>query len=269
MNLAAPAFRLWLLLLALLATLAGCGGGSSQAEPMQGTRDFKVISSNLNGSTYPLNIYLPPASAGARSSLPVVYALDGDTWFDVLVGIAEASHAGVIIVGIGNSALRARDYVPANSCTPGGGGQGVFFNFIRQELIPFVQAQIGGHPARRALLGHSHGGSFVFYALFAEAPGQHSFSAYLASDASLACMPDTVNGWDQAYAAAHDKLPVRLHVSSATGGNITANQAFVQTLQARHYLQLVLKAQAFSGTHTGIIPEAFADAIAFAFAAGP
>ena len=47
-------------------------------------------------------------------------------------------HAQVMIVAIGNEALRARDYVPANICTTGGGGQAAFLQFIGTELVPFV-----------------------------------------------------------------------------------------------------------------------------------
>ncbi|MBI5720312.1 MAG: hypothetical protein HZC37_21770 [Burkholderiales bacterium] len=79
--------------LALLAS-SGCGGGGSGAPaPMQGSTESHAIASRVNGRTYPLRVYLPPASAGARSTLPVIYALDGDWWFTQLVDIAEASSA--------------------------------------------------------------------------------------------------------------------------------------------------------------------------------
>jgi enterochelin esterase-like enzyme len=262
--------------LALLGlALAGCGGGgggspsSQPPTPMEGSLDTsKSIASTSNGNTYPLNIYLPPDSAGPRSGLPVVYLLDGDTWFDILVGIAESTHSRIIIVGIGNSKLRDTDYVPANGCTPGGGGEVAFFDFIRLELTPYIEATIGGDPTRRALLGHSHGGSFVLYALFAQAPTQHHFSAYLSSDASISCMTGTAYGWEQSYASAYSELPTKLHVSYATGGNIDANVRYVQTIETRDYAGLVMQSQAYSGTHTGIIPAAFAGAIAFALANG-
>lgn len=247
-------------------SLAGCGGGGSSPAPaMEGSTTQMSITSSINGTTYPLSVYLPPASAGSRATLPVVYALDGDWRFQNLVDIAEASRARIIVVAIGNQARRAHDYVPPNSCTPDGGGHGAYFDFLRQELIPLVERTIGGDPARRALLGHSHGGSFVFYALFAQAPGAHHFSAYLASDASIGCMSAVTNQWEQDYAAAHDDLPVRLHVSHATAGNV-ANGPFAQVIQGRGYPGLVLQTQAYQGTHTGIIPAAFADALGFAFA---
>lgn len=231
---------------------------------MQGSIEAHALTSRFNGNTYPLRIYLPPASAGPRATLPIVYALDGDWWFTQLVDIAEATKAGVIVVGIGNNANRATDYVPPNSCTPGGGGQAAYLAFIRSELIPYVEGTVGGNPARRALLGHSHGGSFVHYALFADAPGTHPFSAYLASDSSIGCMSATVDAWETAYSASFAALPLRLHVSHTpiNGCDI----AFAQRIRDRRYAQLVFSEQTYNGTHTGIIPAAFADALGFAFA---
>jgi enterochelin esterase-like enzyme len=254
--------RLGLLVAVWLAVIAaaGCGGGG-ESPGMEGSIEQTGIRSRINGFTYPLSIYLPPASAGSRANLPIVYALDGDWWFTQLVTIAESTRARVIVVAIGNNANRAIDYVPPNSCTVNGGGQAAYFDFIRSELIPFVESTIGGDPKRRALLGHSHGGSFVYYALFAEAAADHQFSAYLASDASIWCMPSTVDGWEAGYAAANADLPVRVHVSHA--GNENAN--FAQRIQDRRYPNLTLRAQAYSGGHTGMIPAAFTDALAFAF----
>jgi hypothetical protein len=154
-----------------------------------------------------------------RANLPTVYLLDGESRFQTLVDIVETMHAQVMIVAIGNEALRARDYVPANTCTQGGGGQAAFLQFIGTELVPFVERTFPSDPQRRILLGHSHGGSFVLYALFNEVPSSRLFASYLASDSSIDCMSGTVSGWESAYAAAHTALAVRLHLSySATQG---------------------------------------------------
>ncbi len=109
-----------------------------------------------------------------------------------------------IVIGIGNEAQRvARLRTRCNQCTLNGGGEGAFLDFIRFELIPFVEATFGGSAQKRVLLGHSHGGSFVLYALFAEANATRHFSAYLASDASIDCMRATVYAWESNYAAGH------------------------------------------------------------------
>lgn len=255
-------------LVAMLGLVAaGCGGGGSSApvaSPMAGSVQTKSIAAQSNGTTYPLYIYLPPGSVAFRANLPTVYLLDGESRFQTLVDIVEASHAQVMIVAIGNEAMRARDYVPANSCTPGGGGQAAFLQFIRTELVPFVEATFASDPRRRILLGHSHGGSFVLYALFNEAPASRLFIAYLASDSSIDCMNATVFAWESAYAAANSALPVRLHVSYSA--NVGGNVALVDQIRLRGYTGLTMVAQIYGGGHTGMIPAAFADALTFALA---
>ena len=262
-------------LLALLAlagaVLTGCGGGSSSdgdAPSIVGTRLTTSITSRANGSSYSLDIYLPPASAGPRSSLPVVYALDGDGWFETIIGAAQSTHTPAIVVGIGTSGQRGRDFVPSNNCTSNGGGHVAYLDFLRNELLPYVEANFGGNPQQRALFGHSHGGSFVLYAMFAQQPGQHAFKAYLASDASVSCMPDTASGWEQDYARTYRELPVRLHLSYATQGNYAPNLEYARVIKLRNYSGVAFVDTAYSGTHSGIVPQVLNDAVPYAFAAG-
>lgn len=254
-----------------LLALAGCGGGGSGngsdgtgAEP--GSLRSLNIASRSTATTYPLSIYVPPAGSARAQDLPVVYALDGETWFQTLVGLMQTAPVPAIVVAVHTAGQRTRDFVPVNTCTSGGGGEGRFLDFLRQELQPYVAANVGGNPARQVLFGHSHGGSFVLHALFAEPPGAHGFQAYLASDASIGCMASTVHGWEQAYAAAHATLPVRLHLSHASAGNHQANLDFAAALKRRTYGGLVLADQAYAGTHLGIVPQALADGIGFALA---
>ena len=258
-----PTRRASLLALAGCA-LSGCGGGGSDAESSEhGTILSRSIVATSNGTTYPLNIYLPPNIAAIRNSVPVVYLLDGQSRFSALVDVAERSPSDFVIVGIGNEALRNRDYVPFNSCTPGGGGEAAFLDFIRFQLAPSIETTFGGDPHRRILLGHSHGGSFVLYALFNEAPATRHFAAYLASDASIDCMPSTVYGWETDYHLVNVSLAVRLHVSYAAN---RANQAFSAQVQGRAYTGLAMASQSYGGGHLGMIPAAFTDAMAFALA---
>jgi uncharacterized protein len=254
--------------MAVLPVLAACGGGGGGADPPPGPAaggsiDSRTIASRSNGWTYRITIYLPPGDPASRASVPTIYLLDGESWFQDLVNIVVAAGARVIVVGIGSLATRGRDYVPPNTCTPLGGGHVAYFDFLRSELIPLIESSFGGDRTRRALLGHSHGGSFVYYALFAEASGAHTFHSYLASDTSIACMPATVDGWESAYAASNADLPVRLHVSHAGGAE---NAAFAQRIANRRYPRLSLKVLPLVGSHTGIIPVAFADALSFATA---
>ena len=102
-------------LFALLGVaLAGCGGGGSAdgESAMAGTVQTRSLPARSNGTTYPLNIYLPPGIAAIRAGVPVIYLLDGDSRFAAVVDIIERTRAPVVVVGIGNEALRNRDRRP-------------------------------------------------------------------------------------------------------------------------------------------------------------
>lgn len=261
-------------MLAATLVLAACGGGGSSS-PVDGgpstlsTREVRNITSRHTATAYPLTIYLPPASAGPRASLPVVYLLDGESWFSTLSAQADVNSDRMIIVGIGTAGQRNRDFVPSGSCTPNGGGNTAFLDFLQQELVPYIESTFGGDPARRVLFGHSHGGSLVLYALFAQAPGQHTFKAYLASDSSVSCFPVEAYGWERDYAARYRELPVRLHLSYATQGNAVANQEYAAALAQRKYERLSVVTQGYSGSHSGIVPQVLTEAVPFAVGSGP
>ena len=265
--------RTFLVSILLCVSIGGCGGGGGGAEPPiasespppgeQGVRLSLTIASASTGASYLTHIYVPPASAGDRTAMPVVYALDGQSWFAPLASLAETVRGGMIVVAL-DGIRRNQDYVPQNLCTANGGGNAAFFDFIRKELIPLVERQYGGAPKKRILFGHSHGGAFALYAMYAEVPGSHTFASYLASDASVSCLPDAARGWDAAYAAAHRALPVRLHLSYATLGNFTANQDYAGVIAARKYETFTFEPRAYTGTHGGIVPAVLADGTALA-----
>ena len=251
-----------------IALAAGCGGGGgSSGEPAPssaGTTQTLGINSRLTGTAYTVNVYLPPASAGPRKDLPVIYALDGESWFQTLIATLESARLAAIVVAVQTAGRRSHDFVPANNCTSNGGGHERYLAFIREELIPFIESSVGGDAAQRILFGHSHGGSFVLYAMWAEAPAQHRFKAYLASDASLSCMPVDAAQWEQAYAAAYASLPVRLQLSYATQGNYQPNLDYGQAIARRRHEGLTLMDRAYNGSHIGIVPQVLADGLPFA-----
>ena len=137
-----PTRRASLLALAGFA-LGGCGGGAMEdgESSLAGTLVTRSIVANSNGTNYPLNIYLPPGLAAIRNTVPVIYLLDGDSRIAAVVDIVERTQAKVIVVGIGNEAMRSRDYVPANVCTSGGGGHAAYLDFIRFQLAPAIDVR--------------------------------------------------------------------------------------------------------------------------------
>lgn len=260
-----------LLSLGALLALPGCGGGGSGTTQAQTPGEFQSLSitARATGTTYPLSVFIPPSGTTRRSDLPVIVALDGESWFQTLTEVVATAATPAIVVAVHTAGQRGRDYVPANACTAGGGGQDDYFRFVRDELLPYIAQTIGGASDKRVLFGHSHGGSFVLHALFAEPAAGHSFQAYLACDASVSCMPASAAQWEQAYADHNRALPVRLHLSYATMGNFQANADYAALLARRSYTGLRLLPQAYIGSHQGIVPQALADGLAFAMAAAP
>lgn len=255
-------------LITLLSTLTAGGlaapafaADAPAAKPLRGTLEMKSITSKRNGFTYPLFVYLPPGADADRATLPIVYMLDAESRFRTMVDIAEANSARVIVLGIGNEENRSHDYVPANGCTEDGGGEAAFLDFVLNELVPFVDASVGGDPKRRALQGHSHGGSFAIYAMLSEMPGTHHFTAYLAADPSIRCLGESFFKWETAYRARTQALPVRLHISYAN----KANERFIQLVESRHYAGLTFASKWYPGGHNGMVQQGFTDSLQFAF----
>lgn len=134
-------------------------------------------------------IYLPEdAKTNPDHKYPVIYLLDGETYFHAFTG--EVSHLSevngnaiipdMIVVGIINT-NRGRDLSPSHDSTSNiqsnGGGE-KFTLFIEKELIPFIESHYPTAPYRM-LVGHSLGGLFVVNILLKHS---HIFNSYISLD---------------------------------------------------------------------------------------
>ncbi len=160
-----------------------------------GVRDS--IFSNILNEPREIWVHVPESfHKNATKKYPVVYLLDGDAHFYSVAGmIHQLSTVNgnticpeMIVVGIPNTD-RTRDLTPSHVAHMFGdttfsrtsGGADKFTQFIREELIPFIDNH---YPTTsyRTLIGHSFGGLFAINALV-----NHSdlFNNYLAIDPSL------------------------------------------------------------------------------------
>lgn len=142
---------------------------------------------------YGYRIYVAePKTPAPANGYPVLYMLDGNGQFPVAVnGYRTESGPAPLIVAIGyptdvsyNTALRTRDYTPpAEGEEFAKGGQSEdFYQFIEQELKPWVNAKYAVDASRQTLAGHSFGGLFTLYVLFNH---PQSFQHYVAASPSL------------------------------------------------------------------------------------
>ena len=100
---------------------------------------------------------------------------------------------------------QAEEY-PEWPAPEGSGGAPEFLQFLRQELIPSIDAEFRTNPLDRALFGHSFGGLFAIHALL---NGEGTFQRFIAGSPSLWWDDDVTFRHEEAFAAAHAELPAR------------------------------------------------------------
>ena len=144
-------------------------------------------------------IHLPEHyNMDTKQRYPVVYLLDGDSFFHSLVGIRKTLASGrgkylppCIIVGVLNTD-RTRDFTPTASAAgrdgkisidaiPQGGGSEAFSKFLTEELRPAIDSAYRTN-GWNMLIGHSYAGLFTLNTFL-----RHTelFDTYLAVDPSL------------------------------------------------------------------------------------
>jgi len=163
--------------------------------------EIVTIHSNVLNEDRKLYIYKPAEdNIYAPAACPVIYLLDGDVQTKMVAGqVSYLSESypvipKMIVVGIGNTD-RTRDLTPnhsvigfdgkpdtsANAFGKHSGGGEKFIQFIKQEVMPYVEKNY--HPAPYKIFsGHSLGGLMMFYSLLAY---PDLFNAYIAISPSL------------------------------------------------------------------------------------
>ena len=159
---------------------------------------FEIDSKSVEGETYPIEVVLPD-EYDSTLQYPVLYFTDW--WFSSQAGpqlykrmrFAEVIEP-IIIVGIGTEGdmndwrlERTRDLTPTNlpardypdSLASGSkgitGGAANFLAFIKNELIPLVEAKYACDTTNRGLQGYSLGGLFGCYVLVTEPQLFHKY----------------------------------------------------------------------------------------------
>jgi len=255
----------------------------------------RIVVSETTGRTYQISVTLPRTYDTSNETYPVLYAVDANIEFGTVVETArlmqlEGLIPELIVVGIGYPvgtfiealAPRAVDLTPtedrgfqeraavaeANSDRPvheGNGGAPGFLRFVREELIPSIEAEYRADPRGRALYGHSFGGLFAFYSLL---EGEGTFHRFIVGSPSL--------WWDQGvsfeledrFAETHSALPARAFFSVGMLEDEGPNDAvpwgqlmvsnlrtLLDVLDERNYEGFEFASHFFEDeTHTSVVP---------------
>jgi predicted alpha/beta superfamily hydrolase len=141
----------------------------------------KVFHSQIIDDDFYLYISLPDNYDVSDKKYPVLYLLDGDVTFGMAASIARYLQFGntipeLIIIGIGYGTLKKsegnmknRDYtISLKRGRSGTGGAPKFREFLKEELIPYIESTYRAVPDERTISGYSLGSLFAIYTLFTE-----------------------------------------------------------------------------------------------------
>jgi len=230
------------------------------------TEDRKLFSHQV-GIEYQLAVWLPESYASSGRRYPVIYVLDGDFLFGMATALLPLMSLidrvpEMIIVGIGYNRsfaefakLRELDFkIPEVQDDPPDSHADRFLAAMKQELIPYIEANYRTEPHERTLYGYSSSGFFAVYTLVNE---PDLFRRYLAGspDTDLSC--PYLQAHDQELASHASKIPIDLFLSVGDLENGALQSSLVKfnelaaTIQARSYPGLRLVTQVYAGENHG------------------
>lgn len=252
------------------------------------TEVHKLIS-KTNGVTYPIFISLPGSYYNTDKTYPVVYMLDAYSSFGIVTQMAKLMAFNkelpeLIIIGISSEGgskefiyNRARDFTPthipaeklpdgAKLMIPISGGAEKFLEFIKNELIPFVESNYRIEQNERTLIGHSLGGLFASYVLFNQTD---LFNRYVMVSPALTWDDNLILKQEEKFFTVNKILPVKIYTAVGSLEHeelLETWKKFTSTLESRKYEGLEMRTEIAEGeTHYTIIPYLVTHGLKFVF----
>lgn len=262
--------------------------------PLQGTRLHELHSAVLGRGFY-VHVALPPYYGQDEREYPVVYLLDSWAFFGLYFQTYRMLNQwgreveDVVLVGVGyrdeneNGRFRSLDFTPTHltvdqiaakhgeavaANTTASGGAGAFLRFLKEELIPFVEARYQVRDDARGLFGFSYGGLFATYALLEDSS---VFRKYLIASPAL--------WWD-------DGIVLRRMEGASEGTSlqgsvyVTCGETEVEQLEGcaslhrrlrkRPWRSMDVRLGVFDGeSHNSVLPRAVSNAFRVLYPASP
>jgi len=207
--------------------------------------DTFTVTSHALGELRLVNVHLPRGSGASAEHAPVLYMPDGglDEDFPHVVNTVDSLAAlgrirPVIVVGIPNTERRRDLTGPTRVATDSAiakhvGGSAAFRRFLRDELIPAVNARYRT-TSERTLVGESLAGLFVVETFLTE---PWLFQHYIALDPSLWWNAGALVDSAGTLLGALDSAPRTLFLATANVSDITMGTsrlaALLGTIQPR------------------------------------
>ncbi|MFI5237081.1 MAG: alpha/beta hydrolase [Ignavibacteriales bacterium] len=206
--------------------------------------------------TFKLFISVPDKYSNSSKAYPVLYVLDGDIAFGMATSIARYLQVGgnipeLIIVGIGYGSIdksagnkRKRDYGSLQT-----GGIENFMNFLKSELIPFIDSNYRTINGDRIIYGYSIGGLFALYTLFTQ---PDTFNSYIIGSPHLDWNDFSIFTYEESSSEKIGDAKIKLFIS--VGSEESEEKYFnpidslVTKIQERNYSRLTLGPKVFDGS---------------------
>ena len=227
-------------------------------QPNNGVECFK---STVTKRSYPIYVYLPPEYDSTDINYPVIYVTDGEWHFSRFVEYIHQQKVPAIIIAIGNTgeARREIDYLPPGSSD--------YYQFLRTELLPYIESKYRISIDNRSLFGHSYGGRLVTDILFMEPASSPLFHNYISADPSLWSHTEELIELAKKRYAITPTITGRLLITEATGldGNVGVIKGFEDGYKAIGFKGLDITKYTYSTNHWNAASNTIADAIDLIF----
>ncbi len=233
------------------------------------------INSQVVDQEYLLYINLPRNYNDTNRKFPVLFLLDAQWDFPLMQALyGEQYYDGlvpdVVIVGItwggenpNHDALRARDFTPsASGPTETSGNAPKFLEFIKTELIPFIESNYRV-TNDRALTGSSLGGLFTLYAMFNET---NLFTKYILTSPALQVDNGILGQIEKSFAEKNNDINARLYMAIGGYEYVPMLQNFYDILKSRNYKNLKIGYKVIDGIgHSGSKADGYSRGLIFTF----
>lgn len=221
--------KLWIIIIIVMSNVIHVSAQSKiqaneYSDIVPNHTEFRVLKSKIIDEEYFLYLKLPRDYSQTNKSYPVIYLLDGDISFTMAWSNVRYLQYGrhvpdVIIVGVGYGSLlssdeknmRERDYTISKleQWEESGGGK-KFVEFIKSELIPYIDSEFRTNPEQRVLNGYSLGGLIALYTFLTESS---LFRGYIAGSPYISPDLDLLSGLVKKKSSTPNTSKIKLFIS--------------------------------------------------------
>lgn len=245
----------------VLILVLGCASCTEKEPPAIPKNKITTIGfhSKKVNEDYQLYIHLPEKYHADDTKYPVLYQLDGNTTTGsvirdkkMLVKNGEIRDCIIVAIDYTHENQRVRDYTPSVSSEfENSGGAGFYYDFLVQELIPYIDSlyrtdkQFGN-----TLRGHSLGGLFASYALFHNPTTRRAFQHFIIESPSWWWDHNYAFEQEHEYAKKYTELHANVYfaVGELEGAAMKGPfQAMQKKIEERQYVGLRKKHETLKG----------------------